>query len=153
MVEHIHNEEQLQQDELPDAPAEDEPPEGEPPQNDIPDWCKCGLCQNMPTQEENKCCSSRKMPCITTNPLFQQLVLDGNVLNLEMLYREDVLVMDQPRNNDNFRHTAYKQYVLWQHGRLGKENRRVVPICCVLATRSRYSSPNGVYIGYRPARL
>ena len=103
MVEHIQNQEQLQQDELPDAPPEDERPH-----NDIPDWCKCGLCQNMPTQEENKCCSSRKMPCITTTPLLQQLVLDGNVHNLAMLYREDVLVMDQPQNNDNFRHTAYR---------------------------------------------
>ena len=39
------------------------------------------------------------MPCITTNPLFQQLVLDGNVLDIAMRYREDVLVADHARNN------------------------------------------------------
>jgi hypothetical protein len=47
------------------------------------------------------------MPCITTNPLFTQLVLDGNVLDIAMSYREDVLVLNHPRNNENFWHAAY----------------------------------------------
>jgi hypothetical protein len=107
----------------------------------------------MPTQEENKCCCETPMPCITTQPLFSQLVLDGNVLDIAMRYREDVLVVHPQRNNENFRHAAYRQYVLWQHGRLGRGNRRVVPSCSVLAIRSRYPSPNGFYVGYRPSRL
>jgi hypothetical protein len=93
------------------------------------------------------------MLCITTQPLFSQLVLDGNVLDIAMRYREDVLVVDHQRNNENFRHAAYRQFVLWQHGRLGKGNRRIVPSCSVLAIRSRYPSPNGFYVGYRPSRL
>ena len=98
MVQHIHH---PQVDEVQEP---DDQPQEVPPNERMPDWCKCGLCQDMPTQVENKCCCSRKMPCISTTPLFQQLVLDG--------YREDVLVMDHPRNNKNFRHTAYRQYVL-----------------------------------------
>ena len=27
-----------------------------PTADDTPDWCNCGLCRVMPTQEENKCC-------------------------------------------------------------------------------------------------
>ena len=130
-----------------------QPGPGTPTPDDTPDWCKCGLCRIMPTQAENKCCCIRNMPCISTTPLFQQLVLDGNVLDIAMRYREDVLVLDHPRNNENLRHTAYRQYVLWQHGRLGQGNRRVVPSCCVLAIRVRYPSPNGIYTGFRPARL
>jgi hypothetical protein len=127
-----------------------EPP---PPENESPNWCNCGQCREMPTQEENKCCCQTAMPCITTQPLFSQLVLDGNVLDIAMRYREDVLVVDHQRNNENFRHAAYRQFVLWQHGRLGKGNRRIVPSCSVLAIRSRYPSPNGFYVGYRPSRL
>ena len=107
----------------------------------------------MPTQEENKCCTRIVRPCISTTPLFLQLVLDPNVLDLAMRYREDVLVLGNVRNNENFRHAAYRQYVLWQHGRLGRGNRRVVPSCCVVKIRARYPSPNGMYTGYRPARL
>ena len=65
-----------------------------------------------------------------------------------MQYRKDILVLDNARNNDNFCHAAYRQFVLWQHG-----NRRIVPSCCVTAIQACYPSPNGVYTGYRPARL
>ena len=124
-----------------------------PPDNNLPEWCKCGHCVVMPTQEENKCCTRVVRHCISITPLFQQLVLDANVLDIAMRYREDVLVLNNVRNNENFRHAAYRQYVLWQHGHLGRGNRRVVPSCCVVAIRARFPSPNGVYTGYRAARL
>lgn len=107
----------------------------------------------MPTQEENKCCARVPHQCITTTPLFPVLILDGNVLDIAMRYREDMMALNNTRNNESFRHAAYRQFVLWQHGRLGKGNRRVVPSCCVLAIRARYPSPNGIYTGYRPSRL
>ena len=134
---------------------ESQPEEPQPgqPGNETPNWCYCGLCRNMPTQEENKCCCANQMPCITIQPLFSQLVLDGNVLEIAMRFREDALVYENHRNNEHFRHAAYRQFVLWQHGRLGKGNRRVIPSCCVLAIRHRYSLPNGFYVGYRPSRL
>lgn len=137
--------------ELPQLPMED-PHDPQPP-SEGPEWCFCGHCAQMPTQDENKCCAKRRMPCVTINPLFNQLVLDANVLDIAMRYREDILVMENHRNNENFRHAAYRQFVLWQHGRLGRGNRVVVPSCCVLAIRARYPSPNGVYTGFRPARL
>lgn len=123
------------------------------PRDNAPEWCKCGHCAAMPTQEENKCCTRAARPCVTRTNLFSQLVLDANVLELAMRYREDVLVLNNNRNNENFRHAAYRQYVLWQHGRLGRGNRRVVPSCCVIAIRTRYPSANGLYRGYVPARL
>ena len=130
--------------ELPGASLEPDPEEPDP---ENPEWCKCGCCVAMPTQLENKCCTQTRRPCITLTPLFPQLVLDGNVLYLAMRYREDFLVLNNVRNNENFRHAAYRQYVLWQHGRLGRGNRRVVPSCCVTAIRRRYPSPNGTYDG------
>ncbi|CAB4012049.1 Hypothetical predicted protein [Paramuricea clavata] len=125
----------------------------QPEYNNQPEWCKCGVCIVMPTQAENKCCTQTVQPCITTHPLFYQIVLDPNILDIAMRYKEDVLAMEHPRNNENFRHTAYRQFVLWQHGRLGQGDRRVVPSCCVQTIRKRYPSPNGIYVGFRPARL
>ena len=75
------------------------------------------------------------------------------VIAIAMRFREDMLALNNVRNNENFRHAAYRQYILWQYGHLGKGNRRVVPSCCVREIRARYPSPNGIYTGYRPARL
>ena len=134
--------------EAPEPVAEVPEPNPEAPLDGPPDWCNCG-----PTQAENKCCCRRRSQCTSTLDLFQLIVLNGNVLDIAMRYREDVLALDHPRNNENFRHMAYRQFILWQHGRLGQGNRRVFPSCCVLAIRARYPSQNGIYTGYRPSRL
>ena len=149
----------LQHDEDAPQPRDDapQPGDGDPQPDDdatpagpseIPSWCNCGNCQQMPTQIENKCCCARKLP-------FQQLVLDANVLDIAMRYYEDVLALDDPHNNENFWHAAYRQYILWQYARLGQGNRRVVPSCCVLAIRSRYHLPMEytlatVHVEYEP---
>ena len=46
---------------------------------DVPEWCYCGFCMPMPTQEENKCCSTTKRPCLSRKALFYQIVLDANI--------------------------------------------------------------------------
>ena len=86
--------------ELPGASLEPDP---EKPDPENPEWCKCGCCVAMPTQLENKCCTQTRRPCITLTPLFPQLVLDGNVLDLAMRYRKNFLVLNNVRNNENFR--------------------------------------------------
>jgi hypothetical protein len=77
-----------------------------------PEWCNCGHCMAMPTQEENKCCARTRRPCVSRQALFNQIVLDANILDIAMRYREDVLVLNNNRNNENFRHAAYRQFVL-----------------------------------------
>ena len=138
-----------------ELPGANQPPPLSPePENPAPAWCNCGHCVVMPTQEENKCCSERPgRSCISRSNLFRQVILDGNVLDLAMRYREDMLVLNEVRNNENFRHAAYRQFILWQYGKLGRGNRTVVPSCCVTTIRASYPSPNGIYTGYRPSRL
>ena len=113
-------------------------------------WCKCGRCRQMPTQVERKCCRPRRdHHCITLTGEFQRLCLDNMVLEIAMRANEDILLAEAPiRNNAAYRHSAYRTYIYWQHGRLGAGNRRVIPSCAVWSIRTSWPDPLGVYKGY-----
>ncbi|XP_070550366.1 uncharacterized protein [Ptychodera flava] len=116
-------------------------PYPQPGPGSVPSWCKCGHCCEMPTQQENKCCATRRnQTCITDNWLFTHLVLDANVLEIAMRCIADTYAEEQLRDNACFRHYAYRQYIYWQHGKLGAGNRRVVPSCCVWAIRADFQA-------------
>lgn len=44
-----------------------------------------------------------------------------------------------------------KKYILWVHGRLHREDRRVVPSCCLKAKRRWFPDPTGQHKGFVPA--
>lgn len=54
-------------------------PAPSPSNNAIP-WCKCGVCQIMPQEIENKCCGFRH--CVTTHTWFSKLCLDPDFIHL-----------------------------------------------------------------------
>jgi hypothetical protein len=82
---------------------------------------------------------------IITNPF---------VLYLSRQQRQDILVLENEVDEATAnRHAAYRQFVFWQHGRLGAGNRRAIPSCCVWVIRDNFPDQFGTYTGYRPARL
>ena len=102
-----------------------DPPQPEPTNNAALRWCICGNCVQMPTPEENKCCKRRE--CITSYELFQNFCIDRHVLELAIRARCDIRVEPLDFSMSSFRKAAYRQFILWEHGYLGKGNRRVVP--------------------------
>ena len=76
-------------------------------------------------------------------------VLDTSVLSIAIVNRSDVFADDLEYSPASYRKAAYRQWILWQHGYLGRANRRVIPSCVVWAVRDRYPAPDGNYLGFK----
>lgn len=119
-----------------------------------PNWCSCMKCREMPTAVERVCCGRPPNSCQSDLPDFRLLVLDELVLQMAQLYRQDVLALPVDDDyNKGKRHAAYRQFILWHHGRLGIGVRRVIPSCCVWAIRDKFPDQFGQYHGFVPSRL
>lgn len=92
-----------------------------------PSWCKCGVCQLMPTNEENKCCG--KIRCLTSYATFRDICIDREVLNMAIRSRCDIRVEEPDYSTNSFRKAAYRQFIIWRYKKLGKGNRKVCPSC------------------------
>lgn len=103
----------------------------------IPNWCVCNICIDMGNEEENKCCGKRS--CVTSYEMFLNVVLDKEVLTLTIRARCDTYEMT------SYRKAAYRQYILWKYGKLGRGNRRVCPSCVVRLVCETYPSPEGIW--------
>jgi hypothetical protein len=78
------------------------------------------------------------------------------VLHLQHLYRNDVFALHAQEDDDvnkAYRHAAYRQYILWQFGRLTQSDRRVIPSCIVWRIRGTFPDRAGFYTGYVNGRL
>ena len=104
----------------------------------------------MDTADENVCC--RKTFCITDMGWFDSVVLNRDVLSLAIEARCDVYAELPVYSPAAYRKAAYRQFALWQHGHLGRNNHCVVPSCVVLSIRRKYPAPDGHYLGFREFR-
>lgn len=48
------------------------------------------------------------------------------------------------------RYLAYRSFVLWCWGYLGKDNRVVISFCVVLPIQQEYPDEDGEYTGFKP---
>ena len=133
--------------ELVRAALQSDPPEmPHQPAGNVP-WCVCGNCRAMPTSVENVCC--RQSSCVTSTDLFESTVLDINVLSIAIVNRSDTFVEPVDYSPSSYRKAAYRQFILWKEGHLGRGNRKVLPSCVVWSVRNRYPAPDGLYLGFK----
>ena len=110
-------------------------------------WCICGCCRHMPLEVEKVCCRQRAH--VAREEFFQSAVLDMSVLSIAIVNRSEVFADDPEYTPSSYQKAAYCQWILWQHGSLGRANRRVVPSCVVWTVRDRYPSPDSLYLGFK----
>ncbi|XP_033762489.1 P2X purinoceptor 7-like [Pecten maximus] len=126
----------------------------------VGEWCSCGMCTHMPTEEERKCCHDmsileEKMTninCITHHEGFI-----ANYLNLHVLetsyyeYADTYGPGAQEDIHRMYRLIAYRRFIRWTWKVLGKKNRRVIPACAVTAIRKQF--PSEQYTGFKYPRF
>jgi len=49
----------------------------------------------------------------------------------------------------NYRYAAYRQYIWWVFGRLGRKKRKIIPACVVLAIQKQFPEADGSYTGFK----
>uniref|UniRef100_A0A7N8XPL0 P2X purinoceptor n=1 Tax=Mastacembelus armatus TaxID=205130 RepID=A0A7N8XPL0_9TELE len=118
-----------------------------------PAWCKCGCCAPSPLPQEELCCRRSEGACITSSPLFEQLVLRRSLLEAILLYRDPLSPSADKDQTTALRHCAYRQYINWRFGVPPNDSHPAVPSCCVWRVRDVYPSSDGQYSGFRPARM
>ncbi|XP_044168202.1 uncharacterized protein LOC122952227 [Acropora millepora] len=84
-------------------------------------WCVCGVCREMPDEQENVCC--RKKTCVTSYVMFKTVCLDREVLQLAIRARCDIRAEEPDYSTQSYRKAAYRQFTLWKYGKLGRGNR------------------------------
>ena len=123
----------------------------------VEDWCRCGVCVEMMSSEEYICCTERKQTsptnceCITDYEVFRDVCLNPDVLRTirpfvaEVVSKEDVASW----NNRTKRFVAYRAFVSFFFGTVGKGKRTVLPSCVVRRIREEF--PSVEYVGFQQA--
>ncbi|KAM3868409.1 P2X purinoceptor 7 [Diretmus argenteus] len=113
-------------------------------------WCKCDCCGPSTLRHEELCCRRTSGPCITTSPLFDQLVLRRSLLEAVLLYRDPLSPPAGEGQTATLRHCAYRQFISWRLGVPPSDTHPAIPSCCVWRIREEYPSTDGQYRGFRP---
>ena len=99
---------------------------------------------------ENVCC--RKKPCVTTTEVFQNIVINRDVLSVATVNCHDMLVEDITYMPGAYRKSVYYQWIMWRIDYLGIGVHCVVLLCVVWAVRDYYPAPDGCYLGFKEIR-
>ncbi|XP_045925772.1 P2X purinoceptor 7 isoform X1 [Micropterus dolomieu] len=130
---------------------------------DVSEWCACENCSTMPTEVENVCCQEirkvvRRMQqvpdpptCMVHHPGLEPKCLNYYTLqNIHNIYQADYGPLRRRTEEERYKHLAYRSFVSWCWGYLGRSVRVVIPSCVVLRIRQQFPDPEGQYVGFRP---
>lgn len=119
----------------------------------------------MPHHIENKCCLREPLDrthipdreegkCLLRCENIAQVI--GRV-NVQMAWMRRMRVFGHTgpalnfdnMTNNNYRYWAYRNYIEYIYGLLGRYNRKVVPACVVSHIRATWPDTDGEYVGFQ----
>ena len=121
------------------------------------DWCCCQHCEGCNDIKEKICCRSPMIfdddvfdgkMCIVESEAFESVCLNKYVLQAAIGAWKEYNYDKKGLDVKNYRFLAYRQYIAWSHGYLGKKRRRPLPNCVIIAIRKRFPDPNNIYVPY-----
>ncbi|XP_055062147.1 P2X purinoceptor 7-like [Misgurnus anguillicaudatus] len=129
----------------------------------VSEWCTCGNCARMTLETELVCCReipqvTRRMSqvpeeisCMTDHPGLEPVCLNlYSLQNAMNVYRADHGRLRLRGMERQCRYLAYRWFVSWCWGFLGRSVRVVIPSCVVLRIRREFPNAAGQYVGFRP---
>ena len=118
--------------------------------------CSCGLCTYLDNEPVNICCHSTALAkdhiehgaCVTQTEDFKLVCLYKTILKRALGVWHHTHGEEKNINNNNYRFIAYRQYIGWIYGRLGRNERRPIPSCVLGKIRETFPSPDNTYIPF-----
>ena len=125
-------------------------------------WCTCEKCADELDVPQRLCCQSTTQiigkkfldkKCISETDAFEDVCLNRNVLEAALGTWKEFTDEEMDTSNKSFRLIAYRQYISWIFGWLGKDVRKVIPSCVVQKIRLTFPAPDNVYKGYKHSSI
>ena len=122
------------------------------------DWCRCENCIQMTNIPERICCKAsseiiadkvESQKCISLTDGFRDVCLNRNVLEAALGTWHQITEEPVEISNKSYRFIAYRQYISWIFGWLGKDVRKVIPSCVVNKIRITFPAPDNNYVPYK----
>ena len=108
----------------------------------------------MENVTHNLFAQNEQFDCITSHPGFEPVCLNPWVLQVAWLcYRQTYENVYEGPMHKKYRHIAYRQFVRWTHGYVGKNIRVLIPACVLSCIRAHFPPPGDedqfVFTGFK----
>ena len=132
----------------------------------VNEWCSCGGCVTMATEQENVCCLESQFiaphrgdkQCITQVDMFKVNVISKEGLDFGR-YLYSMQISDPAKTekflknkltNKQYRFCSYRMFInMISSADFSRNVRYILPACVVSAIREKFPNPDGIpYTGY-----
>ena len=91
--------------------------------------------------------------CISLTDAFHDVCLNKNVLEAALGTWREFTDEELGISNKSYRFIAYRQFISWIFGWIGKDARKVIPSCVVNKIRLEFPAVDNICIGYKDSSL